>query len=164
MILERSMEPSWLSNSYVVGDRPGGSAVLIDAGGPPEPIIAAIDRHRLTVTHVLVTHHHGDHTHGNHLFPGATIVAHERTREEVIAAGAPNWPGVWTPVDWGEIEIAPPFLTFTDAVTLWIDELRCEVRHVGGAAHTTNDSYVWIPEHAVLFAGDLLFHGGTRSS
>ena len=39
MILERSMEPGWLSNSYVVGDRPGGSAVLIDAGGPPEPQI-----------------------------------------------------------------------------------------------------------------------------
>ena len=47
MILERSMEPGWLSNSYVVGDRPGGSAVLIDAGGPPEPIVAAIERHRL---------------------------------------------------------------------------------------------------------------------
>ena len=61
MILERSMEPGWLSNSYVVGDRPGGSAVLIDAGGPPEPIIAAIERHRLGVTHILVTHHHGDH-------------------------------------------------------------------------------------------------------
>jgi cyclase len=40
------------------------------------------------------THHHGDHTHGNHLFPGAAIVAHERTREEVIAAGEPNWPGI----------------------------------------------------------------------
>ena len=29
------------------------------------------------------------------------------------------------------------------------------------AAHTTNDSIVWVPERAVLFAGDLLFHGGT---
>lgn len=61
MILERSMAPSWLSNSYVVGDRAGGHAVLIDAGGPVEPIVEAVDRHRLTVTHVLLTHHHGDH-------------------------------------------------------------------------------------------------------
>jgi glyoxylase-like metal-dependent hydrolase (beta-lactamase superfamily II) len=61
MILERSMAPGWLSNSYVVGDRAGGHAVLIDAGGPVEPILEAIDRFRLTVTHVLVTHHHGDH-------------------------------------------------------------------------------------------------------
>ncbi|WP_199923712.1 MBL fold metallo-hydrolase [Streptomyces cellulosae] len=30
------------------------------------------------------------------------------------------------------------------------------------AAHTTNDSsLVWIPERRVLFAGDLLFNGGT---
>lgn len=54
--------------------------------------------------------------------------------------------------------VPPPFLTYTDAVTLWVDDLRCEVRHVGGAAHTTNDS---IPERRILFAGDLLFRGGT---
>src|SRR3954465_4334546 len=73
------MEPGWLSNSYVVGDRPGGSAVLIDAGGPPEPIIAAIERHRLDVTHILVTHHHSDHV--AHLAAmrkryGAPVLAH----------------------------------------------------------------------------------------
>jgi hydroxyacylglutathione hydrolase len=61
VIVERSMAPAWLSNSYVVGDRAGGHAVLIDAGGPPGPILDAIDRFRLTVTHVLLTHHHGDH-------------------------------------------------------------------------------------------------------
>src|SRR4029077_19955351 len=74
------MEPGWLSNSYVVGDRPAGSAVLIDAGGPPEPIVAAIGRHHLTVTHVLVTTPHGDHV--AHLeamrtrYPGAPVLAH----------------------------------------------------------------------------------------
>jgi cyclase len=35
------------------------------------------------------------------------------------------------------------------------------VRHVGTAAHTTNDSIVWLPGPRVLFAGDLLFNGGT---
>lgn len=55
------MEPSWLSNSYVVGDHAGGHAIVIDAGGPPEPLLEAIERFRLTVTHVLLTHHHMDH-------------------------------------------------------------------------------------------------------
>jgi cyclase len=32
---------------------------------------------------------------------------------------------------------------------------------VGMPAHTTNDSIVHIPERSVLFAGDLLFGGGT---
>jgi cyclase len=38
------------------------------------------------------THHHGDHTHGNYLFCQVTIVAHDRTREEVLAAGRPDSP------------------------------------------------------------------------
>ena len=34
------------------------------------------------ITRAANTHHHGDHTHGNYLFSTATVVAHERTREE----------------------------------------------------------------------------------
>jgi cyclase len=29
------------------------------------------------------------------------------------------------------------------------------------AAHTSNDSIVWIPDRSVLFCGDLIFNGGT---
>jgi cyclase len=107
------------------------------------------------------THHHGDHTYGNCLFESATIVAHERCRDEVLALGPPaNW-GIWTDVDWGDLEVAAPFLTYQAGVTLWADDLRCEVRYVGTPAHTTNDSIVFIPDRSVLFVGDLLFNGGT---
>jgi cyclase len=107
------------------------------------------------------THHHGDHTFGNYLFSGATVVGHEGTREGALSWGMPFDEPFWTKVDWGDVEIEPPFLTYTDGVTLWVDDLRCEVRHVGTPAHTTNDSIVWIPERRVLFCGDLLFNGGT---
>ena len=107
------------------------------------------------------THHHGDHTHGNYLFGGATIVGPERCREAILGTPAPQPAGVWTDVDWGPLEPAPPFLTYTDGVTLWSGDLRCEVRYVGSRAHTTNDSIVHIPERSVVFAGDLLFNGGT---
>jgi cyclase len=40
-------------------------------------------------------------------------------------------------------------------------DLRAAVRHVGTAAHTTNDSIVWIPDRSVLFCGALVFNGGT---
>ena len=107
------------------------------------------------------THHHGDHTHGNYLLRGATIVAHEKCRAEILAAGLPNFGGLFGDVDWGGIELAPPFLCYDDHVTLYSDDLRCEVRYVGSPAHTTNDSIVWIPSRSVLFAGDLIFNGGT---
>ena len=79
----------------------------------------------------------------------------------MIASGPPANLGIWTEVEWGDLEVAPPFLTFETAVTLWADELRCEVRYVGSPAHTTNDSIIHIPDRSVLFAGDLLFNGGT---
>ena len=59
------MSSGWLSNTWLVGDEPGGHAVLIDTGGPTEPILQAIEDHRLTVTHVLCTHHHIDHVQHN---------------------------------------------------------------------------------------------------
>ena len=143
----------------------GGGVCAIDACSTERRTRAFLDAiagvTRAPVRTLVNTHHHGDHTAGNGLFAGATIVAHEKTREEMRAGGLPRNSGVWTHVDFGELTLAPPFLTFTDRVTLWADDLRCEVRHTGGPAHTTNDSVVWIPDRSVLFTGDLIFNGGT---
>lgn len=105
------------------------------------------------------THHHGDHTHGNWLLPAATVIGHTRCREEVLATGTAAellFPGV----DCGEIRVRPPFVTFDDRLTVWVDDLRVELVHVG-PAHTTNDVVLWVPDHRVLLAGDLVFSGGT---
>jgi cyclase len=110
---------------------------------------------------VVNTHHHGDHTFGNCMFPGAAIVAHERARAEAIAFGPPRDLPFWDGPDWGDLTLDPPFITFTGEIALHAGELRAQVRHVGTAAHTTNDSVVWIPELSVLFCGDLIFNGGT---
>jgi cyclase len=110
---------------------------------------------------VINTHHHGDHTFGNCLFPGASIVAHERARTEAIAFGPPRELGFWDGPDWGDLRLDPPFVTFTDEIAVHAGDLRAQVRHVGSAAHTTNDSIVWIPDRSVLFCGDLIFNGGT---
>lgn len=61
MIVERTTSPRWLSNTWLVADRPGGKAVVVDTGGPLEPIVARIEELRLELTHVLCTHHHHDH-------------------------------------------------------------------------------------------------------
>jgi hydroxyacylglutathione hydrolase len=61
VIIERSMHDEWLSNTYVVADELGGSAVIIDAGGPVEPLLRMIRRGGFNLTHVLLTHHHFDH-------------------------------------------------------------------------------------------------------
>jgi cyclase len=110
---------------------------------------------------VVNTHHHGDHTFGNSLFPGAAIVAHERARAEAIAFGPPRPMPFWDGPDWGDLSLDPPFVTFTDQIAVYAGDVRAQVRYVGTAAHTTNDSIIWIPERSVLFCGDLIFNGGT---
>ena len=125
-------------------------------------LLAAISaRSPAPVRTLINTHSHPDHTAGNGLFSGATIVAHENARPEMMALGLPKNGPIWSPVDYGNLTLAPPFLTFADRLTLWSDELECHLVYSGGPAHTTNDVIVWIPERSVLFAGDLLFNGGT---
>jgi cyclase len=105
------------------------------------------------------THHHGDHTHGNWLLPGATIIGHDRCRAEMISGGMATT-AAFPMVEFGRIEMAPPFVTFEDRLGLWIDDLAVELVFMG-PAHTTNDVVAWIPEHRLLYTGDLVFNGGT---
>jgi len=86
MIIERSMHPEWLSNAYLVADEPGGSAVVIDSGGPSGPLLEKIDEHGVTVTHLLLTHHHVDHVAENSVYKerfGVEILAHPLEAERL---------------------------------------------------------------------------------
>jgi len=64
VLIARSMHDVWLSNAYVLGDEPGGTAVFVDSGAPLEPLLEFVDEQNLTVTHVLRTHGHTDHVIG----------------------------------------------------------------------------------------------------
>jgi glyoxylase-like metal-dependent hydrolase (beta-lactamase superfamily II) len=65
MLVHRSMHPDWLSNAYLLGDEPGGTAVFVDSGAPLEPLFRAVEEEQLTVTHLLTTHSHPDHVAGD---------------------------------------------------------------------------------------------------
>src|SRR5215471_1156340 len=76
VLVHRSMDRRWLSNAYVVGDEPGGTAVFVDSGAPLEPLLRFVEEERLTPTHVLRTHSHADH------------VEHERELGLPVVTGA----------------------------------------------------------------------------
>jgi glyoxylase-like metal-dependent hydrolase (beta-lactamase superfamily II) len=75
VLLARSLDGRYLSNTYVVGDAPGGSAVFVDSGAPLEPLQNFVREQGLTPTHVLRTHSHLDH------------VAHESELELPVVTG-----------------------------------------------------------------------------
>src|SRR3984885_4014270 len=109
VIVERSMNDDFLSNTYVVADEPGGHAVLIDAGGPVEPLLKFLDRGQLTLTHVLLTHRHHDHVSeveevlARH--PGTPVLIHEIERGDVPAATGTMAPG--ETIESGTLTIEP---------------------------------------------------------
>ena len=137
MIVERSMHPDWLSNAYLVADEPGGHGVIIDSGAPSEPLLEAIERHDLTVEHLLLTHHHHDHVAENHAYQerlGVQILAHPLEAERLMEVDRAIEPGE-------ALEIGG----------LRIDGLHTPGHTAGMLSFRVNDSEV--------FTGDTLFKG-----
>ena len=143
MIIEKSLNDRWLSNTWLIGDRPGGHAVIVDTGGPMEPIVAAIEAHRLTLTHVLCTHHHHDHVAHNADYAeryGCPICGH--------AAEAELFGDLTT--------------TLADGDEVESGDLRVRALHIPG--HTTGQ-LAFLVDGTHVLTGDTLFRGsvgGTR--
>jgi glyoxylase-like metal-dependent hydrolase (beta-lactamase superfamily II) len=111
------------------------------------------------VTRVINTHHHGDHVGNNSYFRDAEIVGHEYCREAVLAL---KWPATWEKrAGWAEggepRTVVAPNTTMTDKVTYRYGDTVVEVFFLG-VAHTWGDVYVHLPQHKVLFVGDVGCH------
>jgi glyoxylase-like metal-dependent hydrolase (beta-lactamase superfamily II) len=144
MLVTRSMHPTWLSNTWLVADRPGGEAVVIDTGGPMEPILAAIDAHDLQLMQVLCTHHHYDHVDHNEDYRtrfGCPVCAH--------------------PAEFKRVPQATTAIQDGDEIAVGAMSLRA--LHIPG--HTSGQLAFVLDDQAV-FTGDTLFRdsvGGTRA-
>jgi hydroxyacylglutathione hydrolase len=108
MIVERSLLPDFLTNTYLVGD-PGGDAFFVDAGGPVGPLIEAAEREGMTPTHVLLTHHHYDHVVALpellERWPGMQVLIHPAERDLVDAATGDLVPGEALQIGAAHIEV-----------------------------------------------------------
>lgn len=137
MIWHKTLDPKYLSNSWLIADREGGHAALIDGGGPPEGILERIKAWNVKLTHVLCTHHHIDHVQHNDVYTeqfGCPVCAH---RSEVD----------WMP---GSAE------SLEDGDEIQVGELNIRTLHVPG--HTVGQLSFLVDEKAV-FTGDTLFKG-----
>ena len=112
--------------------------MLIDAGGPVEPLLEAIDAGGYTLSHVLLTHHHYDHVRDLDKvlarFPGTPVLIHPGEREHVPQATGDLNPG--------------------DTVTA--GALRIEALHTPGH---TNGMLALVVDGTDVFTGDTLFKG-----
>lgn len=112
------------------------------------------------IQYLIYTHSHPDHCNGASLVPDAKVIAHQKAKEELRATLAVA-EHIFTPFDMGAVHPVEPDITYTDSLTLYADAREVQIIHPGTSAHTGGDSYVWLPDSRVLFAGDLVFNGGT---
>jgi glyoxylase-like metal-dependent hydrolase (beta-lactamase superfamily II) len=117
VIVERSLHPQFVSNTYLVADGAGGPAFFVDAGGPVGPLVEAAEREGLEPTHVLLTHHHYDHVceTGELLerWPQLQVLAADHERELLEQSGAEGMPRVTgalapgAPLRFGSLTVEP---------------------------------------------------------
>jgi hydroxyacylglutathione hydrolase len=89
LIVERTENPQWLSNAYLVADGPGGKGVLIDGNDDLGPLLERAEQDGIEITHILITHPHGDHVAGlaaaQEQLGGIPMVAHAEAQAEIEA-------------------------------------------------------------------------------
>lgn len=79
MIFEVAAVPPFMKNGFVLGCPESLEGVVIDPGDEVDRLLAAVDRHRLAIKYILLTHAHMDHITGvdrAKAATGAPVVLH----------------------------------------------------------------------------------------
>jgi hydroxyacylglutathione hydrolase len=139
MIVERTENPLWLSNAYLVADQPGGSGVLIDGNDELDPLLERAERDGIEITHILVTHPHLDHVAG-------LAEASERLGRPAVAAH----PDAATEL---ELEVSEPL---GDGEKLNSGGLQIEA--IATPGHATGHT-AFLVNGGDVFTADVLFKG-----
>jgi glyoxylase-like metal-dependent hydrolase (beta-lactamase superfamily II) len=142
-------------NCSVIGDAATREAIVIDPGDDIDRVVAALDKHNLTLKQIVITHAHIDHVGGAmklKKLTGAPILLNENDAVllkmlDIQAA----WVGMKSP---GAVVIDSS-LNSGDQIS--VGSLSGNVIHTPG--HTEGSVCIYFPAHQKLIAGDTLFAG-----
>jgi len=142
-------------NCSIVGDEQTREAMVIDPGDEIEQVLAVLQKHRLTVKQIVITHAHIDHIGGAaklRRLTGAPVLlnANDQMLLKMLDVQA-SWIGMRPPED--------PVIdgSVTTGDKLKTGSLVANVLHTPG--HTEGSICLYFAEDKKLIAGDTLFAG-----
>ncbi len=140
-------------NCSILGDEATREGMVIDPGDDIDEILRIVERHRLRITAIVVTHAHIDHIGGAHKLKMATgapvaMSAEDLPLYEHIDAQA-AWLGMPAPE---RVTLDAPA---REGQKLRIGSIELEVLDTPG--HTPGSISLWIPAEKKVLSGDTLF-------
>lgn len=142
-------------NCSVIGDEISHEAMVIDPGDDIADVSAVIQKHKLKVKQIVITHAHIDHVGGAMKLRAATgapiLLNHnDYTLLKMLDLQA-DWIGMQSP---GKVEIDH---SLNDQDKVEAGSLIANVMHTPG--HTEGSICLYFPAEQKLIAGDTLFAG-----
>jgi hydroxyacylglutathione hydrolase len=143
-------------NCFLLGDEASREGIVVDPGGDGEKVLAAVQRHGLTVSRVINTHGHFDHVGANRQVlaaTGAEFLIHRedapflsRAADVAVAYGlsTENSP--------------PPDRFLEDGMVIGLGSIEITVLHTPG--HTPGGCCLYIEGEGKVITGDTLFAEG----
>lgn len=115
------------------------------------------------VRYLVLSHYHAVRVLGASAFDAEVIVSSEQTKGLIAERGQQDWESEYgrMPRLFEEPESIPgltwPTMTFRDKLTIDLGGDRGDLvlEHVG-RGHTEGDIVAWLPQHKIMFAGDLV--------
>lgn len=143
----------YAANCYIVYSENTNDGIIVDPGGDADHIMEVIEKNKLNIKHIILTHGHGDHIGGvidlkNSL--NVDVMIHEEDAE-MLRNGDIN---LSTTMAMGSVEIEPDRL-LKDGDIIKFGDLEAEVIHTPG--HTRGGICLKIED--ILITGDTLFSG-----
>ena len=155
------------NSGIIIGE---DGVMVIDTQATPEMAADVLARVRAItdkpVKYVVLSHYHAVRVLGASAYEPQAIIASRDTYDLIVERGAADmaseigrFPRLFRGVD-SIPGLTWPTIVFENKLTVQLGGLEVEILQVG-RGHTKGDTVVWVPEHKVMYAGDLVEYGAT---
>ena len=150
------------NSGVIIGDN---SVMVVEAQATPRLAKKVIDCIRTVtdkpITHLALTHYHAVRVLGASAFGAQQIIMSDTARAMVVERGQEDWDsefGRFPRLFQGHESIPGltwPTTTFSESMTVYMGKRQVNLMHIG-RAHTAGDIVIHVPDHNVMFTGDIV--------